>query len=69
MKQDNNWLIYNLSTDKEFTFDDVINYWLTLFPEIKKKEELEKLLQEISNTNFEKLGNIITVPKNMVKNF
>lgn len=55
MKQDNNWLIYNLSTDKEFTFDDVINYWLTLFPEIKKKEELEKLLQEISNTNFEKI--------------
>lgn len=52
MKQDNNWLIYNLSTDKEFTFDDVINYWLTLFPEIKKKEELEKLLQEISKYEF-----------------
>ncbi|WP_410491764.1 type 2 lanthipeptide synthetase LanM family protein (plasmid) [Bacillus thuringiensis] len=45
----------NLETNElEITFDDVINYWMTLFPEITDKKDLEKLLL-ISDTSFKEL--------------
>ncbi len=35
----------NLETNElEITFDDVINYWMTLFPEITDKKRFRKTL-------------------------
>ncbi|HEY9063012.1 MAG TPA: type 2 lanthipeptide synthetase LanM family protein [Pseudobacteroides sp.] len=41
--------VYNI------TFDDVIDFWMTLFPEIKKPSDLIKILKDYSGTDFKEL--------------
>lgn len=47
----------SLEENIDITFDDVVNFWMTLFPEVKSVEDFKKLLQNSSKTelsNFRK---------------
>jgi len=39
----------------QIEFQDVVNYWMSLFPEISGEEELDNILTKVSNSSF---GNI-----------
>lgn len=41
--------------DLNYTFDDVIDFWMTFFPEIEHKYELEELLEKSSGSTFHDL--------------
>lgn len=45
----------NIEENINITFDDVANFWMTLFPEIKTVEDLKKLLKNTSNTKLSDL--------------
>ena len=36
-------------------FEDYLNYWMSLFPEVKERNKLEKILEDVSNSNFNSL--------------
>lgn len=44
-----------LTQDVNISFEDVVSYWMTLFPELNNEEELEKILKNTSNTNFKEM--------------
>ena len=45
----------DLQDELNITFEDVVDFWMTLFPEIKTKEELEKILIDHSKIQFKDL--------------
>lgn len=47
--------VQNITGDIDITFEDVINFWMTLFPEIKSVSELEELLAKSSGTELKDL--------------
>ena len=57
MKNNNNaqYELQNITGDVDITFEDVINFWMTLFPEIKSISELEELLAKSSGAELKDL--------------
>lgn len=47
--------IESLEENMDITFDDVVNFWMTLFPEIKSVDDLKKLLKDSSETELKDL--------------
>ncbi|AQS12171.1 nisin biosynthesis protein NisC [Clostridium saccharobutylicum] len=45
----------SLEENIDITFDDVVNFWMTLFPEVKSVEDFKKLLQNSSKTELSNL--------------
>ena len=39
----------------DITFEDVVDFWMTLFPELKSKDDLEKILEQVSKTTLKEI--------------
>ncbi|PFJ06669.1 hypothetical protein COD67_04030 [Bacillus cereus] len=44
-----------INTEQDFDFKDVINYWMSLFPEINDINEFENIFKEVKQRNFQDL--------------
>lgn len=45
----------SVNTELEFDFSDVINYWMSLFPEVKNINEFEEISKEVRQKNLKDL--------------